>query len=76
MGIFSSNYSENKISLFGVEGEIETILLAYALHGNKNKVVRQLNALKATNHSNPKAIKLIEKTMERFNKINKFRFLW
>lgn len=73
--MFSSNYSENRHSLFGVESDIELFLLTYALHGNKEKTLRQLYGLRLHYHNNPKAIRVIDKAIERFNKLKSFRFL-
>ena len=75
LDLFSSNFLGNKTSLFGVEGEIQLILLAFALHGNKDKAVHQLYTLKARNHSNSRAVKKIDNSIMRFKKLKSFRFL-
>jgi len=62
-------------SLFEVDSEIEKILLAFALHGDRVKTVRQLIALRSRNSKNVRAVVRIDSVLDRFRKIKRFGLL-
>jgi hypothetical protein len=72
---FSNLSKNNFIESLGFEERLELIMLAYPLHGEKEKTIRQLYALKAQAHSNPVSTRRIQDAIDKFERLSRLRFL-